>query len=106
MFRTICSLQYNIPAIGHHYGNAFAPDDEEDDDDDEEEDCSGLVPGALDAYSQSSMNMVSTTDGEFYDDEEEEIDVSFGWISCCVGNGGDDDLYPCRRTSKCRQQSR
>lgn len=76
IFRTIRSLQYTIPAVGHHYGNAFAPDGEDDDDDED-----GLGSVTLGTYSQS-MNVASTTDGECYDEEEEEIDVSLSKAFC------------------------
>lgn len=50
--RSIHSLQYSIPAVQHHYGNAF------DDDDD--------VVCGINGYGQSS------TGGEYYNEEEDE----------------------------------
>lgn len=58
------SLQYSIPAVQHHYGNAFAPDDEDDDD------VGGSFPmGGLNGYGPTSA------DGEYYNDEEDEEEV-------------------------------
>lgn len=59
--RSIHSLQYSIPAVQHHYGNAFDDDDE-----------GGFPIGGLNGYGQGSA------DGEYYNDEEdeEEVDVS------------------------------
>ncbi|XP_062540292.1 uncharacterized protein LOC134208287 [Armigeres subalbatus] len=71
--KSIRSLQYSIPAVGNHYGNAFAPDDEIDDDGGEDDDCRGLRTVTLGPYSQS-MNVGSMTDGEYYDEDDEEID--------------------------------
>ncbi|XP_039451522.1 NK-tumor recognition protein isoform X2 [Culex pipiens pallens] len=56
--RSIHSLQYSIPAVQHHYGNAF------DDDDD-----GGFPIGGLNGYGQGSA------DGEYYNDEEDEEEV-------------------------------
>lgn len=55
--RSIHSLQYSIPAVQHHYGNAF------DDDDDV---CGSFPIGGINGYDQSS------TGGEYYNDEEDE----------------------------------
>lgn len=92
-FRTIRSLQYTIPAVGHHYGNAFAPDGEDDDDDED-----GLGPVTLGTYSQS-MNVASTTDGECYDEEEEEMDVSLASAFCFAHWGDNRKRCSYRRTS-------
>lgn len=59
--RSIHSLQYSIPAVQHHYGNAF--------DDDDDVVCGSFPIGGINGYDQSS------TGGEYYNDEEdEEID--------------------------------
>lgn len=59
--RSIHSLQYSIPAVQHHYGNAF--------DDDDDVVCGSFPIGGINGYDQS------TTGGEYYNDEEdEEID--------------------------------
>lgn len=56
--RSIHSLQYSIPAVQHHYGNAFDDDDE-----------GGFPIGGLNGYGQGSA------DGEYYNDEEDEEEV-------------------------------
>uniref|UniRef100_A0A1Q3EZU6 Putative peroxisome proliferator-activated receptor gamma coactivator-related protein 1 n=1 Tax=Culex tarsalis TaxID=7177 RepID=A0A1Q3EZU6_CULTA len=59
--RSIHSLQYSIPAVQHHYGNAF--------DDDDEVVCGSFPIGGLNGYGQRSA------DGEYYNDEEDEEEV-------------------------------
>ncbi|XP_055593485.1 serine/arginine repetitive matrix protein 2-like [Uranotaenia lowii] len=66
------SLQYSIPAVGHHYGNAFAPDEEDaNDDQNEEQDFSNRF--TISAFGHS---IVGDADCEnFEDDEEVDEDV-------------------------------
>lgn len=56
--RSIHSLQYSIPAVQHHYGNAF--------DDEDDVVCGSFPIGGINGYDQSS------TGGEYYNDEEDE----------------------------------
>lgn len=56
--RSIHSLQYSIPAVQHHYGNAF--------DDDDDVVCGNFPIGGLNGYDQGSAG------GEYYNDEEDE----------------------------------
>lgn len=60
---SIHSLQYSIPAVQHHYGNAFG------DDDNDEVVCGSFPIGGLNGYGQN------TADGEYYNDEEDEEEV-------------------------------
>lgn len=69
--RLIRSMAYSIPAVSHHYGNAFAPDGEEDLEeetaDTEEEGCT----------QQMSFAVADTSDGEYnYEEAEADVEMS------------------------------
>ncbi|XP_055524105.1 serine-rich adhesin for platelets [Wyeomyia smithii] len=62
----IRGLPYRIPAVSHHYGNAFAPDGDEEEDTEEEACTQQLI---------LQQQFGDAGDDEYYYEEEGEVDV-------------------------------